>query len=134
MIRMTSDNVLIQLEEPPKQTASGIQLVHDRKPGARETRIARVLASGPGHHQQIRKKLGETTYTVDGPFVPTGVCAGERVIVDALCGQNYDFDVSIPRHNKPTEFLEWFGEKGEFRIVRAAEIICAIDEESEAAE
>lgn len=134
MIRMTSDNVLIQLEEPPKQTASGIQLVHDRKPGARETRIARVLASGPGHYRQIRKKLGEESYTVDGPFIPNETRAGDRVLVDAMAGQHYALDVSIPRHNKPTGFDEWLGARGEFRIIREDEVLCAIDEESEAAE
>lgn len=132
MIRMTSDNVLIQLEEPPAQTASGIHVVHDRKAGARETRTARVLASGPGHYGQIRKRLGDETYTVDGPFIPNETKAGDRVLVDAMAGQNYDFDVSVPRHNKAESFLEWFGEKGEFRICREAEILCALDEEQAA--
>jgi hypothetical protein len=61
--------------------------------------------------------------------VPNTVQPGDRVIVDARAGQNYDMDLTTPRHNKPTEFQELVGERGEFRIVREEEILAVIEED-----
>jgi co-chaperonin GroES (HSP10) len=136
MIRPLKDNVIIALEPKPTQTASGIQLVHDmKKVKARESRTAIVLASGPGYYRPRPALLGARVYHEAGSaFVPNETRAGDRVIVDALAGQNYDFDLSIPRTNVSPEFQELVGERGEFRIVREQEILGIIETESAAAE
>ena len=112
--RAYADNVVIELEPAQTETASGIALV----PGgarARDHRTARVIASGPGY------RLGS------GAFVPNEVRVGDRVLVDALCGQNYDMDLTVPRHNKSSEFQELFGDRGHFRIVREQEILAVFE-------
>lgn len=117
--RATQDNILIKFQPRPPVTASGLihipQTVTESRVGTRE---AVVLAAGPGHTSR------------QGKFIPTAVKVGETVLVDALAGQNYDMDLSVPRHNKPTE---WADDRGEFRIVREDEILCVV-ERDEAAE
>ncbi len=113
--RAYADNVVIELEPVRTETDSGIAIVQTAK-GARDHRVARVVASGPG-------------YTLpSGAFVPNTVRAGERVLVDALCGQNYDLDLTVPRHNKSAQFQELFGDRGEFRIVREQEILGVLED------
>jgi len=127
MIRPLADNVVIRLEPLETETASGIALV----PGKRDRRghrTAIVIASGPGHYRQVRRTLGDgTPYTTDGPFVPNEVKPGDRVVVDALAGQNYDLDINIPRHNKGAEFAAIADARGEFRIVREQEILGVVE-------
>lgn len=113
--RAYQDNVVIVLEDQPSETASGLAIVHTRAAGAREHRTARVVESGPGYYTRL------------GAFIPNTVRAGERVVVDAMAGQNYAFDLTVPRHNKSTEFQELFGDRGQFRIVREAEILAVLD-------
>lgn len=115
MIRAYHDNVVIVLEEQERETASGITIVHDPKNNRRGIRTAKVVASGPGY------------WTRMGKFVENTVQPGQRVMVDALAGQDYRLDLSVPRHNKGTEFGELVGERGEFRIVREQEIHCVIE-------
>ena len=115
--RPYADNVLIVLEPEPTQTETGLHMVRLRGPGARYSRTARVIASGPGYFDERLQRFVENT-----------VRAGERVIVDAHAGQDYALDLTVPRHNKPTEFAELFGERGEFRVVREQEILGVIDE------
>lgn len=117
MIRCYADNVVLVMEPLPTETASGLAIVHNRSPGARESRTARVLASGPGYHRKCC-----------GGFVPNEVREGDRVIVDALAGQNFAFDLNAPRQNKSAEFQELVGDRGEFRIVREEEILGIIEE------
>lgn len=118
MIRPVADNVILRFKPRPAQTQSGLihipQTVTESRVGTRE---AEVLAVGPGH------------WTPQGKFIPTSVAAGETVLVDALAGQNYDMDLSVPRHNKPTE---WGDEHGAFRIVREAEILCVLERDQAA--
>ena len=114
-LRAYADNVVLAFEPRETQTASGLALVHGAKTGARDHRIARVVASGPGYHKP------------SGLFVPNEVKTGDRVIVDALAGQNYQMDLSVPRHNKSQEFQELFGDRGEFRIVREEEILGVLE-------
>lgn len=114
-LRPYADNVILVLEPEPTKTQSGLAMVRLRGPGARYSRTARVVSSGPGYWDERRLR-----------FIPNEVRAGERVVVDALAGQNYDLDLTAPRHNKPTEFQELCGEKGEFRIVREQEILAVI--------
>lgn len=111
------DNVIIVMDDPPTQTESGIHLARLTGKGgtARGARTALVLAVGPGH------------FTNMGVRVATTLQPGDRVVVDALCGQNYDLDLSAPRHNKSPEFQEICGRKGEFRIIREAEVLCVVD-------
>lgn len=118
-IRAYADNVILVLEPEPTKTKSGLSMVHLRGPSARFTRTARVVSSGPGYWDERRLK-----------FIPNEVVAGERVVIDALAGQNYDMDLTAPRHNKPTEFQELCGEKGEFRVVRQDEILAVINDEA----
>ena len=122
MIRPYSDNVILQLEPPPKETASGIALVHTRAAGAREHRFARVIASGPGFKRPCC-----------GAFVPNETKPGDRVIVDALAGQNYDMDLHAPRFNKSAEFHELFGERADFRIAREEEVLAIVEEDARVA-
>jgi co-chaperonin GroES (HSP10) len=127
--RAYADNVVIQIEPRETQTESGLTLVHGGKNGAREHRTARVVASGPGYY---RSKPGGANGTERGVFVPNEVKPGMRVIVDALAGQDYALDLSVPRHNKSAEFQELFGDKGEFRIVREEEILAVIEDSAAA--
>ena len=127
-LRAYSDNVVLRLEPRQAETKSGIALVHGGKPGARGYRTAVVVAVGPGHHVGCRSCGGERDH-----FVPTSVKAGERVVVEELAGQNFDLDLTVPRHNKAPEFEELFGDRGQFRIVREAEILCVIEEGAEVA-
>ena len=122
MIRAYADNVVIRLEPRPTETASGIALVHGARTGARDHRRATVLASGPGFRDRR------------GFLVPNEVKPGDVVLVDALAGQDYSLDLSVPRHNKSSEFQELLGERGEFRIVREQEILAVLEEDSQAAE
>jgi len=126
--RAYADNVVIQIEPRETQTESGLTLVHGGKNGAREHRTARVVASGPGYY---RSKPGGANGTERGVFVPNEVKPGMRVIVDALAGQDYALDLSVPRHNKSAEFQELFGDKGEFRIVREEEILGVLESAEE---
>ena len=121
-IRTYADNVIIALLPQPTQTASGIQLMAGARTGARDHRKARVLASGPGFRDR------------HGHLVPNEVKPGDIVIVDALAGQDYSLDLSIPRHNKSSEFQELIGERGEFRIIREQEILAVVESEASAAE
>lgn len=115
MIRAYQDNVVIVLDPQETETKSGIAIVHNRSPGAREHRTARVIASGPGYHTRL------------GALVPNEVKAGDRVLVDAVAGQNYAMDLTVPRHNKSSQFGELFGDRGEFRIVREQEILGVLE-------
>lgn len=116
-----ADNVIIVLEPLPTETASGIAMVRMNK-NTKESRTARVVASGPGYTN------------ARGVFVPNEVKPGDRVIVDALAGQHYQLDLTVPRHNKSSEFQELFGERGEFRIVREQEILGIVEDDAKAAE
>ena len=118
-MRPYADNVLLRIEPPASETASGIALVHSRAPGAREHRTAVVLASGPGFKRPCC-----------GVFVPNEVKPGDRVVVDALAGDKlkYDFDVSAPRQNQIPELSELAGERGQFRVVRHEEILAIIED------
>lgn len=113
--RCYADNVLVELEPLPTQTASGLAIV-DSKRRTKGTRTARVIASGPGYTNR------------NGHFVPNEVAAGQRVLVDALAGQDYSWDLSAPRHNNKAEFESMFGARGEFRMVREQEILGVIED------
>lgn len=128
MIRAYADNVVLRLEDQAKETRSGIAIVRSGKPGARGHRTAIVVAVGPGHFVGCRECGGERNH-----FVPTSVRVGERVVVDELAGQNYDMNVTVTRSNKSPEFQELFGERGQFRIVREAEILAVVEEGAEVA-
>lgn len=121
MIRAYADNVVIRLEPLPTETASGLAIVRT-KTGAREHRRATVLASGPGFRDR------------HGFLVPNEVKPGDVVLVDALAGQDYSLDLSVPRHNKSSEFQDLLGERGEFRIVREQEILAVVEQDDQAAE
>lgn len=116
-IKPFADNVLLVMEPQPTETASGLAIVHTRGPGARESRTARVLESGPGYHKPCC-----------GEFIPNETKPGDRVLVDAMAGQIYALDLTAPRHNKSSEFQELLGERGEFRLVREDEILAIIDD------
>lgn len=125
--RMLQDNVLIVLEPKEAMSKGGIHIPQTVGAGARDHRVARVLSVGPGHWTGCRH-CGTRKTT----FVPTELVAGDRVIVEAQAGQDYRFDVSVPRHNKSAEFQDICGTSGEFRICREAEILCVIGEASPA--
>ena len=132
MIRPTQDNVLIVLEPLEMIRASGLTLI-DTKVRARGSRTARVIASGPGYWYSRRQKLGSGEFSAPTEvFVSNETKPGDRVIVDADPGQDYRLDVTIPRTNMASSFVEMLGDKGEFRIVRESEIYAILDEDDSA--
>lgn len=122
MIRPTQDNVIVALEPLPEMSETGaIHLPQRSQSDRRQARIAVVLASGPGYYKRINLRearetngLAEEQYV----FVPNETKPGDRVLIDALAGQDYNLDLDVPRHNKGADFLELLGERREFRIVR----------------
>ena len=127
--RAYADNVVLALEPRPTQTASGLHTPHSGESGAREHRIARVVQSGPGYWTRMGKRDARGMYATGwrDVFVANTVKPGDRVIVDALAGQDYAMDLTIPRHNKSQEFQVLFGDRGEFRIVREEEILGVLE-------
>lgn len=119
-MRCYADNVLIVLEPLPVMSEGGLHLPQQQRQGARGSRWAEVVMSGPGHHRQRR---GDAGGTLDSVFVPNETKPKDRVLVDANAGQDYTLDISIPRHNKGHDFQEMLGWRGEFRIVREDEIL-----------
>lgn len=61
--------------------------------------------------------------------MPNSVEEGARVLIAATAGQDYTLDLSCPRHNKPAEFEDFCGIKGQFRIIREEEILAVIDDD-----
>lgn len=122
MIRPTADNVLVVLEPEVTETKSGLYTGPVTKK-SRYSRIARVLAVGPGYY-------GRTSWLhPEGIFHAMELKPGDRVTVDALCGQDYKLDISVPRHNKGSEFQSLCGERGEFRIIREDEALAVVEED-----
>ncbi len=120
-VRMYQDNVLLVFEPEEKMTKSGI-LTPDVGPKIKGTKTAKVLASGPGYYGKPNWKFPQ------GFFHANEVKEGDRVLVDRLAGQDYVLDISVPRHNKPTNLGEIAGLKGEFRIVRHDEILAVVED------
>ncbi len=123
------DNVLIELEPLPEKSAGGVYIPDMGKKDSRRrntaVRFARVLAVGPGHRPGCRHCGGQRQ-----AFIPTELRTGDRVLVDAQAGQNYDFDISAPRHHaKAMNFDGVAGYRGELRIVREAEVIGVCEDE-----
>jgi co-chaperonin GroES (HSP10) len=114
-LRAYADNVVVVLEPLPDQTASGLHLPQNRQERRTGARRARVVAAGPGHTKP------------SGVFIPTQVKEGEIVLVDALAGQDYTMDLTVPRHNKA---VEWGDARGQFRIVREDEILGVVEQEA----
>lgn len=113
-----ADNVLVELEPVPTMTASGLHLPQQARAGARGSRFAVVKASGPGHYRQVRDGANGTR---DQAFIPNETKPGDRVLVDAMAGQAWEADMSMPRHNKGGDF-------GDSRIVRESEILAIVTE------
>lgn len=110
-IRAYADNVVLEWEPEPAVSASGLLVLPDtRKP--EKTRLARVIASGPGYYRNDGH----------GPFIPNEVKPGDLVIVDRQAGQNYDLDIYKPRTH-PEECVY-----GEGRIVRHDEIHAVVED------
>jgi co-chaperonin GroES (HSP10) len=110
-MRPYADNVFIEFIAEPTQTSGGLHIPQQVQ---EKVRRARVVAVGPGHHTTL------------GGFVATTVREGDVVLVDRLAGQNYDWDLTIPRHNKKGCH---FNEDGrEWRAVREGEILGIVEE------
>jgi co-chaperonin GroES (HSP10) len=124
VIRPTADNVLIVLEPEEETTPGGLYMAPRNGPKPRYSRIAKVLAVGPGHY-------GRTSYKhPEGCWHPTTLRPGDRVIVDHLCGQDYRLDLTVPRHNKGAQFMNLLGQDGEFRIIREDEALAVVEKSS----
>jgi co-chaperonin GroES (HSP10) len=117
-MRPYADNVLIQLEPLETMSAGGLHLPQQSRQGARGSRFARVLASGPGHYRQVNAGANGTR---DQTFLPNETRPGDRVLVDAMAGQAWEAEMSMPRHNKGGDF-------GDSRIVRESEILAILSE------
>lgn len=130
IFRPLADNVLIVLDPEPTETKSGLAIVRQRGPGARGSRTARVVASGPGY-------FGRPTYlNPEGLFHPNELKPGDRVLVDSLAGNNWDLDVSAPRNNGEDTRLPYFaalgitGERVEARVIRESEALAVLSDEA----
>ena len=140
--RPMHDNVVIVLEPLPTETKSGLALVHlSKDPGVRESRTAKVVASGPGYYRSYRKPLGSRTpherlqYSEPtAVFIRNETKPGDLVLIDSNAGQDYAWELNVPRHNFKQEFAELMGEQREFRIVREDEILGVLEPEAQAAE
>jgi len=130
-VRAYADNVIIVFEPPPDKSRSGLVDVVTKVKN-RGVRTARVIASGPGHYLAVKRKGSHTLceFTEDGGFIPNETKPGDRVVVDAIDGQDYALDVSIPRHNKNADFQELLGERGQFRVVREESIMLIIPDDA----
>lgn len=118
-MRPFMDNVLLKLEPVPTMTSSGLHLPQQSRQGARGSRFARVIASGPGHYRQRNAGARGTQPSV---FVPNETKEGDRVLVDAMAGQAWEAEMSMPRHNVGGDF-------GDTRICREDEILAIIEED-----
>jgi len=116
-VKPYADNVWIELEPLETMSAGGLHLPQQSRAGARGSRFARVLASGAGHYRQVRDTANGTR---DQAFVPNETREGDRVIVDAMAGQAWDGEISMPRHNRGGDF-------GDRRVVREAEILAILE-------
>lgn len=128
--RAYADNVVIEFLPEPTETASGLAIVQ-RAPDARQARRARVHYAGPGHYKRINLREARAfNGLVDERYrwVPTEVKPGDVVLVDAIAGADFAFDIDVPRYNKPANFDEIADVRGEFRIVREDEIHGVLEE------
>lgn len=122
-MRPYADNCLIELEPIQERKTEGGVIVPGTKPKGSGTRAARVLAVGPGHHGRPSFKHPE------GAFIPTTVQCGQRVLVDALAGDDWSWELSSPRHNpKGAEFVKTGEARATYRCVREGEILGVLEE------
>ena len=121
-IRPKDDNVLIILKPKPTVSRGGVHMVEMNR-RARQTREALVVRVGPGYYGKPNYKFPA------GPFHPTMLKAGQRILVDENAGQDYALDFTAPRHNKGAEFQKLCGRKGEFRFIREDEALAVLEEE-----
>ncbi|MEI9950810.1 MAG: co-chaperone GroES family protein [Pseudomonadota bacterium] len=115
-IRAVQDNVIVRFLPEPGQTKSGLFLPKTAQVSRTGVKRAVVLAVGPGYYRD----------SGHGGFIPTTLKVGEVVLVDALAGQDYRFDLNVPRHNKS---VEWADEQDGFRAVREDEVLAVIESE-----
>jgi len=116
-MRPYADNVVVRLDPIATMSAGGLHIPQQSRAGARGSRLATVVASGPGHRRQ---RAAGANGTRDGVFIPNQTKEGDRVLVDALAGQAWEADMSMPRHNKGGDF-------GDTRIVREEEILAIVE-------
>jgi co-chaperonin GroES (HSP10) len=114
-IRATQDNVIVRIVPEPDQTKSGLFLPQNRQAITNGTKRAEVIAVGPGYYRD----------SGHGRFIPTTLKPGQIILVDVHAGQDYRFDISVPRHNKK---VEWGDKHGEFRIIREEEALALVEE------
>jgi co-chaperonin GroES (HSP10) len=117
-VRPYADNVWIELEPVATVSPGGLFIPQQSRAGARGSRFARVLASGKGYYRQVNDFANGTR---DQAFIPNETKEGDRVLVDAMAGQAWDGEMSMPRHNKGGDF-------GDRRVVREAEILAIVTE------
>lgn len=135
-LRPFADNVVLALEDETTESASGIVFPAFseetlRKMGlpkkqAKQMRIGRVLASGPGYWTEPSWSHPE------GVFIANTVQAGDRVLIDALAGERHKRGFRVPRQNdrenmRVCHFEELGEARGEFRIVRESEIHAVLE-------
>lgn len=127
----TADNVWIRMSPVGRrETESGLTVI-EKEAYHRGARRALVLASGKGYYRKRKHAGGETL----GPwteetsvFVPNETKAGDVVLVDALAGDNWDFNFNVPRHNKSPEFQALFDVPGEYRCIREDQILGVVED------
>lgn len=126
--RLLQDNVWIRILPEKERTAGGIYIPKTVSHAPTGVARAEVLAVGPGRYRSYKSRGAGTlaAHTVEtGTLIQMAVKVGDVVVVDRLCGQDYAFDISVPRHNKGAD---WADDRGEFRIVREDEIHCVDDD------
>lgn len=108
-MRAYMDNVIVRILPRETMSRGGLHIPDTVTHSTKATVLAEVLASGPGWRQRNGR----------GPLVPNQTKPGDVVLIDALAGQDFAYDLNCPRQNKAAD---WADERGEFRIVREDEI------------
>jgi hypothetical protein len=62
-------------------------------------------------------------------LIPNETKAGDRVVVEALAGEDWSLNFSAPRHHATAQEFESLSDlpPGEYRMVREAEILAVLE-------
>jgi co-chaperonin GroES (HSP10) len=117
-IRAYDDNVIVRILPDQNKTEGGLFIPDQATYDPTAACQAVVIASGPGYRRP--RKVGANGVAAIGPFIPNQTRPGDIVLITRDAGQNFDMDLTCPRHNKAAS---WADDRGEFRILREEEIL-----------
>jgi co-chaperonin GroES (HSP10) len=121
-VELKSDNVLVRIDDDQGELKPGSIIVTPKTVKRTESRgmLGTVVAVGPGHHPELKslpsrkanRGYWPTSVMLAGPFIPTSVRVGERVILESQLSGD-----------------EWPLRQGPHRLVRENEILAVIERE-----